>query len=125
MKLRLMATRHAAFYSPFICTLAGGFLEEEGIEATYAAARPGQTYRTAVGEGLADVMQSAVSASWRDLDLGEVSLPWHFAQINRLDGFLLAAHAPDPQFDWHKLEGRTLIADHAAQPLAILCCSVA
>ena len=115
-----MATRHSAFYSPFICTVAAGFLAEEGIEATYAVAGPGDTYRTATMQGRTDVMQSAVSASWRDLDRGEAALPVHFAQINRMDGFLLAAREPDPRFEWKRLEGRTLLADHGAQPFAML-----
>lgn len=120
MTLRVMATRHSAFYSPFICTVVGGFLEREGIEATYAVAGPGDTYRTATMQGRADVMQSAVSASWRDLDRGETALPVHFAQINRRDGFLLAAREPDPDFDWRRLQGKTILADHGAQPLAML-----
>lgn len=122
--LRLMATRHSAFYSPFICAVEG-FLAAEGIDSTYLVAGPGDTFRSAVLGGRTDVMQSAVSASWRDLARGENALPVHFAQINRSDGFLLTARQPDPEFQWPKLEGRVVLADHGAQPLAMLRYAVA
>jgi len=118
--LRLMATRHSAFYTPFLCTVAAGFLQREGIEATYSAAGPGDHYRKVLQEGRADVMQSAVSAGWRDLDRGEDDIPLHFAQINSRDGFLLAGRQPEPGFLWTNLEGTIILADHGAQPLAML-----
>jgi NitT/TauT family transport system substrate-binding protein len=120
MRLRLMATRHSAFYTPFLCTIAGGFLAREGIEATYSAAGPGDHYRTVLMEGRADVLQSAVSAAWRDLDRGETEIPVHFAQINCRDGFLLAGRQREPEFRWENLRGKTLLADHGAQPLVML-----
>ena len=33
--LRVMASRHSAFYSPLIGTIAGGFLQEEGFEPEF------------------------------------------------------------------------------------------
>jgi NitT/TauT family transport system substrate-binding protein len=44
----------------------------------------------------------------------------HFAQINQRDGFLLAGRLPETAFEWRGLEGKTLLADHAWQPLAML-----
>ena len=40
-ELRLVVSRHSAFYSPFISTIAGGFLEKEGLSGTYAVAPAG------------------------------------------------------------------------------------
>ncbi len=115
-----MATRHSAFYTPFICVAVGGFLEREGVPALYSAAAPGDHYRKVLMEGRADVMQTAVSAGWRDLDRGETEIPVHIAQINCRDGFLLAGRRPEPAFRWQSLEGAALLADHGAQPLAML-----
>ena len=48
-------------------------------------------------------------------------LPVHFALINRRDGFFLAGRGSAASaFSWPHLEGRTLLADHGAQPLAML-----
>jgi NitT/TauT family transport system substrate-binding protein len=65
-------------------------------------------------------MQSAVSSNWKPMDRGESPLPLHFALINRRDGFFLAGRKPDESFAWKDLEGKTLLADHGAQPLAML-----
>ena len=65
-------------------------------------------------------MQSAVSSNWNPRERGVEPLPVHFAQINQRDGFFLVGRHPDPAFEWKHLEGRTLLADHGLQPLAML-----
>lgn len=115
-----MASRHSAFYSPLIGVMAGGFLKEEGLEADYSVLRPGQRSRELLASGTVDVMQSAVGSNWGPMENGETDLPIHFAQINRYDGFFLAGRKADLDFDWKRLEGATLIADHGHQPLLML-----
>ena len=61
--IRLIASRHSAFYSPLISMIAGGFLEKEGLSASYTPAA-GQNSAIEVAEGRADIGQSAVSGSW-------------------------------------------------------------
>ena len=65
-------------------------------------------------------MQSAVSSNWKPMEQDESPLPVHFAQINQRDGFFLVAREPDAEFEWKKLAGQTVLADHAAQPLMML-----
>jgi len=118
--LRILVSRHSAFYSPLISTLAAGFLAREGIEATYGLLPPGVRARDLIRDGQVDIVQSAVSSSWGPMEQGERDLPVHFAQINQRDGFFLAAREPDAAFHWKKLEGAALLADHAGQPLTML-----
>ena len=120
MPLRIMVSRHSAFYSPLIGTIAGGFLRDAGLEATYDVLRPGQRSQVLIRDGVVDIMQSAVSSNWRLIESGETPRPVHFAQINRRDGFFLAGRQADPNFQWKKLEGATLLADHGLQPLVML-----
>ena len=121
MELNILVSRHSAFYSPLIASIAAGFLKDEGFTATYGVLAPGQTSRDMLHRGAAHVIQSAVSSHWGPLEKGVVDLPVHFAQINMRDGFFLAAReTPATPFEWKMLEGRTLLADHAAQPLAML-----
>lgn len=115
-----MVSRHSAFYSPLIAAIAGGFLEREGLEATYSVLGPGQRSHVLIRGGEVDVMQSAVSSNWKPRERGEAPLPVHFAQINCRDGFFLVAREPDPDFAWTKLEGRALAADHGLQPVVML-----
>ena len=119
MILRILASRHAAFYSPLISTLAAGFLKDQGLEGSYGVLAPGQRSQTLIQEGAADIIQSAVSSNWKPMERGESPLPVHFAQINRRDGFFLVARENEA-FDWKNLEGRALVADHGFQPLTML-----
>ena len=118
--LRIMVARHSAFYSPLISAIAAGFLDDEGIEATYAELPPGGHSHPLLKSGQVDVMQSAPGSNWGPMERGETDLPVHFAIINRRDGFFLAGRRPDAYFQWKKLEGSTLLADHGRQPLLML-----
>jgi NitT/TauT family transport system substrate-binding protein len=120
MTVRILMTRHSAFYSPIVAAVAAGFLEREGLDATFGLLAPGDLASRALGEGRADVAQSAPSAWWGEAERGGTALPRHFALVNCLDGFFLAGRHPDPEFHWKKLEGRLLVADHLSQPLVML-----
>jgi len=119
-KIHIMVSRHSAFYSPLIATVAAGFLGQEGLEATYEVLPAGVRSHALLREGRVDVMQSAVGSNWGPMERGETDLPVHFAQINRLDGFFLAGRKPDADFHWKKLEGARVLADHGKQPLLML-----
>jgi NitT/TauT family transport system substrate-binding protein len=118
MLIRLTASRHTAFYSPLISTMSAGFLEKHGLAYTYNVLAPGQTAAGMIREGKTDVMQSAPSTNWAKMDKGETGFPLHFALINRRDGFFL--YGKSEPFQWTLLEGKTLLADHGSQPLAML-----
>src|SRR6202521_1884902 len=120
MPLRIMVSRHSAFYSPLISTIAAGFLEKQGLSGAYSTLGKRQRSSVLLREGAVDIMQSAVSSNWKPIEAGEAPLPVHFAQINRREGFFLVAREPDPAFHWKKLEGKSLLADHGGQPLAML-----
>jgi NitT/TauT family transport system substrate-binding protein len=118
--IRIMVSRHSAFYSPLLSTIAAGFLREEGLESTYEVLTPGSDAQKLIRNGRLDIVQSAVSSSWARMEKNEVALAAHFAQINQRDGFFLTGRNPDQSFNWKKLEGASLLADHGAQPLAML-----
>jgi NitT/TauT family transport system substrate-binding protein len=117
--VRILVSRHAAFYTPLIATIAGGFLKEEGLASTYAVKPPDRGTFAMLEAGEVDVVQSAVSSNWGRIEQGLTDLPAHFAQINRRDGFWITSRNPDP-FRWSDLEGKHLLADHGPQPLAML-----
>lgn len=119
ISLRILAMRHASFYAPLIGTVAGGFLADVGLDGHYAVRPPDRNPFEMIRDGEVEVMQSAVSSSWSRLERGEGHLPAHFAQINRRDGFWILGRSAEP-FRWSQLEGRTILADHGPQPLAML-----
>ncbi len=113
MPLKVMVSRHSAFYSPLIAAV-------KDLGATYAVLGPGQRSQDLIRSGAVDIMQSAVSSNWKPMERGEGPLPVHFALINRRDGFYIVGREPSASFNWRKLEGRGLLADHGGQPLAML-----
>lgn len=118
-KINLMALRHSAFYSPFLMTMAGGFLKEEGIDYTYTVATPDNTVPNNLESGTCHVAQSAVATRLMDLEHGIDNDIVHFAQINNRDGFFLASRKPIKSFDWGMLSGKSVLVDHFFQPHAM------
>jgi NitT/TauT family transport system substrate-binding protein len=119
-QLRITVYRHSVFYTPLIATVAGGFLKDEGLEATYSPKAPQRNLYEMFRASEIDIMQAAVSTSWDPLSKGIRDIPLHFAQINQRDGFFITAKADRSSFEWKDLEGARLIADHAQQPFAML-----
>ena len=132
-RVRILMMRHATFYTPVITAIAGGYLKEEGVDAEYILRSPDQNPLEMLQNGEVEICQSAVSSSFTRIEKGLRNLPVHFAQINRRDGFWISgrgsgglsitaqtsSHDTD-QFDWTRLEGCTILADHGPQPLAML-----
>lgn len=119
--IHIRALRHSAFYSPLLMTMAGGFLNQEGLEARYDQATPENTIEKGILSGEVQVAQSAVAVSFANP--GQTALR-HFAQINQRDGFFLTARtAAGPragtEFDWHDLIGKQVLVDHFFQPMAM------
>jgi len=117
--IRIQFTRFSAFYSPLIATMAGGFLEQEGLRARHSVSPPGTSAIAGLLDGSVHVAQSAPSQGFGPLEQGKTPPALHFAQINEMDGFFLLGRLPEPGFDWKKLKGRKLVVDHGQQPMAM------
>lgn len=118
--IRIAVSRHSAFYSPLLAALGGGFLEKQSLHAEYGVKPRGRSIHDLIRSGEADLVQAAVSTNWDPMERGLATPAVHFAQINQRDGFFLVAREPAAEFSWKELEGRTLLADHVQQPLAML-----
>ncbi len=118
--LRLMVSRHSAFYSPLLATFAAGFLQEHGLDATYRVVPPGRGVGDFIAAGEIDVAQSAVSYSWAVLEKGGQPPAVNFAQINRRDGFFIAARNAPGGFRWEMLLRGGFMYVHGGQPQAML-----
>lgn len=117
--IHIQFTRFSAFYSPLIVTIAGGFLERQGLSPTHSVSAPGRSAIDALVSGEAQVVQSALFQGLSALERGEAPPAVHFAQVNEKDGFFLTARAPHPGFTWDRLRGRQVLVDHGGQPLAM------
>lgn len=117
--ISIQFTRFSAFYSPIIATIAGGFLQEEGLEPRHSIAPPGKSAIEGLLDGSVQVAQSAPSQGFAPLEQGLLPPVVHFAQVNEKDGFFIAARKPDPAFTWDKLKSGKILVDHGGQPLAM------
>jgi NitT/TauT family transport system substrate-binding protein len=118
MRIRVMASRHSAFYSPLLACVQ--YLRDEGHEVPYSVLAPRQRSYGLLRDGEIEIMQSSVSSNWKLREQGIEPLPVHFAQINQRDGFFIVGRHPDQEFQWKALEGKTLLADYGLQPLVML-----
>jgi NitT/TauT family transport system substrate-binding protein len=117
--INIQFTRFSAFYSPLIATMAGGFLQQEGLEPRHSVSPPGKSAIAGLLDGSVHVAQSAPSQGFAPLEQGKQPPALHFAQINEKDGFFLVGRKPESQFNWQRLAGRKVIVDHGAQPMAM------
>jgi NitT/TauT family transport system substrate-binding protein len=116
--LRIMVSRHSAFYSPLLATFAAGFLEQEGMAGQYRVLPAGRNVGEFLAAGEIDVAQSAVSYSWGVLEKGGQPPAMNFAQINQRDGFFIASRKPDQDLG-SLLQGKLMYV-HGGQPEAML-----
>lgn len=118
-KIKIQFTLFSAFYSPLIMTMAGGFLKQEGLDYEWSVSPPGKPATESIGDGSADLVQSAPSQAFNAIARGETEYPRHFAQINEMDGFFITARTADPVFSWKKLEGAEVVMFGGGQPNAM------
>ena len=115
--IRIQFTRFSAFYSPLIATVAGRFLEEEGLEGDLSVAEHGVSALEALLRGDVDLVQSAPSQAFASAEKREMPPAVHFAQINNTDGFFIAGRKANSNFTPQDLKGKRVIVDHGGQPL--------
>ena len=77
-KINIQFTLFSAFYTPLIVTMAGGFLQREGLEYEWSVSPPGVAAVDAVTAGTAQVVQSAPSQAFNAIARGETDYPLHF-----------------------------------------------
>ena len=108
--LRLMETWRSIFYTPIYVSVAGGFLEREGLDVQFSTCPPRFPHPlSALHNDAADIVQSGIMRSIIASDWGAETVPQHFAKINSRDGFFILGREPQDTFDWESLRGSRVI----------------
>ena len=108
--LRLMETWRSIFYTPIYISVAGGFLEREGLDVQFSTCPPQFPHPlSALHNDAADIVQSGIMRSIIASDWGAETVPQHFAKINSRDGFFILGREPQDTFDWESLRGSRVI----------------
>ena len=106
--LRLMETFRNLFYTPIYVAVSGGFFYQHGLNVMFSTMPEGGAAMDIIRSGEVDVVQTGISRSLVELDLGHEDAPIHVAEINRRDGFFLVSREPADDWNWSMLEGSTL-----------------
>jgi NitT/TauT family transport system substrate-binding protein len=105
-----METFRSVFYTPIYVSVAGGFLENEGLDVTFSTCPPQFPHPlSALKHDAADIVQSGIMRCIIALDWGAETVPAHFAKINARDGFFVLGRQPQDEFRWESLRGATVI----------------
>ena len=110
LPLRLIETFRSVFYTPIYVSVAGGFLEKEGLDVDFKTCPPEFAHpMSALNQGAADIAQSGIMRSIIASDWGAETVPVHFAKINARDGFFVLSRTKHEPFQWESLKGARLI----------------
>ncbi len=106
----MLETWRSLFYTPIYLSVAGGFLENEGLDVEFSTCPPQFSHPlSALNQDAADIAQSGIMRSIIASDWGAERVPVHFAKINARDGFFILAREPQEPFDWERLRGAKVI----------------
>ena len=110
LPLRLIETFRSVFYTPIYVSVAGGFLEKEGLDVDFKTCPPEFAHPlSALNRGGADIAQSGIMRSIISSDWGAETVPMHFAKINSRDGFFVLSRTKQEPFQGESLKGAKLI----------------
>lgn len=104
-----MVAYHNLFYTPIYVAVAGGFFYAEDLDVMFSVMPAGESSIDMLRDDRVDVIQTGISRSFMDLDLGKRDAPLHIAEINQRDGFYLISRKPVESWIWNDLEGASVI----------------
>jgi len=118
--LRLLEVIRTLFYTPIYVSVAGGFLEKEGLDVDFKTCPPELGHPlNALNQGEADIVQSGIMRCIIASDWGAETVPIHFAEINSRDGFFVISRTKQDNFRWESLtENKVIPVDFSPMPWA-------
>lgn len=108
-KVRLNEVTHSIFYAPLYAAINLGFFQEEGIDLELTNGAGADKVMTAILANQADVGFMGPEATVYVFNEGKEDYVINFAQLTQRDGSFLVGREPDPDFNWEKLKGTTII----------------
>ncbi len=109
IKIRLNEVVRSIFYAPQYVAISKGFFEEEGFEIELTTGQGADKTMTALLSGQCDIGFAGPEACIYVYEQGKEDYAIIFAQLTQRDGSFLVAREPDPDFNWKKTKGKTII----------------
>lgn len=108
-KIRLNEVVRSIFYTPQYVAINKGFFEEEGFEIDLTTGQGADKTMTALLSGQCDIGFAGPEACIYVYEQVKEDYAVIFAQLTQRDGSFLVAREADPNFNWEKTRGKTII----------------
>lgn len=109
-KLTLNEVTRSVFYAPLYVACSKGFFADEGIEVDIVTGGGSDASMTALLSGDADAALLGPETGIYVVNQGKKDHPMIIAQLTKRDGSFLLGRTEDPDFDFSKLRGKSIIA---------------
>ena len=107
--LKVNEVTHSIFYAPFYAAIELGFFKEKNIEIELTNGGGSDKSMTALITGQADIGFMGPETAVYVYNEGQEDYPVVIAQVTQRDGSFLVGKAPDTEFNWQKLKGKSII----------------
>lgn len=108
--IKINEVTHSVFYAPMYLADALGYFEEEGYKIELENGGGANNTMAAVLSGAADVGFCGPEAAIYTYIGGDEDAPKVFGQMTNRDGSFLVGRTDEPDFDWHSLDGKDVLA---------------
>ncbi len=108
--IKINEVTHSVFYAPLYLADALGYFEEEGYEIELENGGGANNTMSAVLSGAADIGFCGPEAAIYTYIGGDEDAPKVFGQLTNKDGSFLVGRTDEPDFDWHSLDGKDVLA---------------
>lgn len=107
--IKLIEVTHSVFYAPQYVAINKGFFEEEGLKIELINGKGADKCMTAILSGEADIGFMGPEATIYVYNSDKEDYAVNFAQLTQKDGSFLVAREPDPDFNFDKLRGKSVL----------------
>ncbi len=108
--IRINEVTHSVFYTPLYLADALGYFADEGYSIELTNGGGADATMAALLSGSADVAFCGPEAALYVVVGGSSDAPKVFGQLTKRDGSFLVGRDDEPDFDWHMLEGKNILA---------------
>ena len=108
--IRINEVTHSVFYAPLYVAIEKDYFKEEGLEITLTNGGGADNSMTAILSGTADVGLMGPETVIYVYNQNKSDYPKVFGQLTQKDGAFLVSRNPEPDFDWHDLSGKEILA---------------
>lgn len=109
VKVRLNEVVRSIFYAPMYAAINEGIFKEEGLEIDLSTGQGADKTMQQVLSKNADIGFCGSEQVIYSYNQGREDYAVLFAQLTKRDGSFLVARNPDPNFNWQKVKGKTII----------------